>query len=122
MLKSLIQKLVRNRKGAAFVEYALLVGGIALIGAAAVSVFGHKTSDMLAATAAILPGAHADDNAAIVSGKIIETTAGDATNPISLDVATIQTNGGTDRLGTNVLGATFAAANPDFGGLVLEPQ
>jgi Flp pilus assembly pilin Flp len=119
-LKSLIQKLVRDRKGAAFVEYALLVGGIALIGAAAVATFGHKTSDMMAATAAILPGAHADDNGPIVSGKIIETTAA-ADGPIALDVATITGNSDTARLGANIMGAT----NPniaDFGGLVVEPQ
>ena len=73
-----MNKLLRNKKGAALVEYALVVAGVALISAAAVSIFGHKTSDMLAATATVLPGAHADDNGAIVSGKLIETTGADA--------------------------------------------
>src|SRR5438105_1108696 len=73
MLKSLIKKVIRNRRGAAFVEYALLVGGISLVGAGAISLFGHKTSDMLGTMTTILPGAHTDDNNAIISGKLIET-------------------------------------------------
>jgi Flp pilus assembly pilin Flp len=117
MLKSLIKRFLRNRKGAAFVEYALLIGGIALIGAAAVAVFGHKTSDMMAAVAAVLPGAHADDNGPIVSGKIIETTAATATEPITLDVTGIAGAPATARLGVNMGLATPEA----FGGLVTEP-
>src|SRR5689334_16598691 len=102
MLKSLIKKVIRNRKGAAFVEYALLVGGIALVGAAAVAVFGHKTSDMLGAAAAILPGAHFDDNSPLASGKIIETnnTSGKDGNAIGLDffgAIKANDNGATDR-------------------------
>ena len=73
MLK-LVRRLRKNKKGAALVEYALIVAGVALIGAVAVSLFGHKVSDMLATAAAVLPGAHADDNAPIVSGKTIETS------------------------------------------------
>ena len=53
----LVRRLLRNKRGAALVEYALIVAGVALIAAAAVSVFGHKTSDMLATAAAVLPGA-----------------------------------------------------------------
>src|SRR5438093_5467999 len=86
----------RNQKGAALVEYALIIAGVALIGAAAVSVFGHKVTDMLATSAAVLPGAHADDNAPIVSGKTIETSPnapgfdnGNAATGIGLDVNAI---------------------------------
>ena len=103
---------VRSQKGAALVEYSLLVAGIALIGAAAVAVFGHKTTDMMAAVAAVMPGAHADDNAPIVSGKIIETSGaangedsgGNAVNGIGLGVADIITNsdGTQSRLGNNL--------------------
>jgi len=107
----------RQRRGAALVEYALLIAGVALVAAAAVAVFGHKTNDMIAAVASVLPGAHAGDNGPIDSGKLIETT--DATGPtdgIEIDVATIVTNTATPRLGAN-LGVDTPA---DFGGLVLE--
>jgi Flp pilus assembly pilin Flp len=107
----------RNRRGAALVEYALLIAGVALICAAAVSIFGHKTSDMIAAVATILPGVHEDDNGPIDSGKLIETTAGATGDGANLDVVTIEGNTGNPRLGDNV---GLGADAPDFGGLVLE--
>jgi pilus assembly protein Flp/PilA len=113
-----MNNLVKRRKGQGLVEYALLVAGVALICAAAVSVFGHKTNDMLAAIATILPGAHTDDNGPIVSGHIIETTSG-ATGAIQVDAATIATTTGTDRLGQNVLGTKAGAPN-GFDGLVFD--
>jgi Flp pilus assembly pilin Flp len=106
----------RSRRGAALVEYALLIAGVALIAAASVSVFGHKTSDLISAVATILPGAHPDDNGPITSGKLIETT-GAATGAIELDAGTIATNSDTARLGTNV----GLDTPDDFGGLILEP-
>ena len=111
-------QLLRSKKGAALAEYSLLVAGIMLVGAAGVSVFGHKTSDMMGATAAVLPGAHADDNGPIVSGKIIETTdqgLGEGGNGIALDVATIAGSAGQQRLG-NQLGTGTSIST-----LVLEP-
>ena len=107
----------RKSKGQGLVEYGLIIAGVALICAAAISVFGHKTSDLIAAVAAVLPGAHAEDNAAFTSGKLIETTMGTATAPIELDVVDIVANTGTARLGANV----GVNAPADFGGLVLEP-
>jgi pilus assembly protein Flp/PilA len=102
----LIQRLLKNKKGAAMVEYALLVAGVALIGAASTAIFGHKTNDMIAMVAAVLPGAHTDDNAPIISGKIIETSplavgAGGAKG-IGLDVDAIIAGTDTSRLGTSV--------------------
>src|SRR5262249_31843536 len=93
MLK-LFGRLLRNNKGAALVEYALIVAGVALIGAVAVSLFGHKVSDMLATSAAVLPGAHPEDNAPIISGRTIETSpnaqgldqGGNSQQGIGLDV------------------------------------
>ena len=120
-MRRLFQKFVRKQKGAAMVEYALLIAGVALIGAAAVAIFGHKTTDMIAMTAAVLPGAHSDDNGPIVSGKIIETAPG-ATNAnndtaaIGLDITTIIASNGTVRLGNN-LGTVGNAAD-----LVLEAK
>ena len=102
----LVRRLKKNEKGAALVEYALIVAGVALIGAVAVSLFGHKVSDMLATAAAVLPGAHADDNAPIVSGKTIETSpnaqgtdqGGNAQTGIGLDVNAITRSNGRSRL------------------------
>lgn len=109
------------------VEYALLVAGVALIGAASTAIFGHKTNDMIGMVAAVLPGAHADDNAPIVSGKIIETSpnapgvdsGGAAAAGIGLDVDAISTATGTARLGTNV--GADGTVTP-LADLVLEAQ
>ncbi len=104
MKKNLIR---RRRRGAALVEYGLIVSGVALISAAAVSIFGHKTSDLIAAVATVLPGAHTDDNGTIVSGKIIETTSAgtDTSAGAAIDITTITANSNTTRLANN-LGVT----------------
>lgn len=117
-----MRKLFRNKKGQGLVEYGLIIAGVALICAAAVSVFGHKTSDLISAVATVLPGAHQDDNGPITSGKLIETTGADS-GAIALDVGTIAANTGDpagNRLDNNVLGA--AAVGDGFGGLILEPS
>jgi Flp pilus assembly pilin Flp len=107
----------RDRKGQALVEYALLVAGIALISAAAVSVLGYKTSGLIAAVAAVLPGAEASSNGPISSGHLIETTSGTTITGIALDVVQINSDSGTPRLGNNVLGTDTAG---QFGKLVLD--
>lgn len=120
----MLNALWKCKKGSALVEYALLIAGVALMGAAAVSTFGHKTSDMMAAVAAVMPGAHADDNAPIVSGKLIETTntvagttsTGAADTGIGLDIGAIIANQDTSRLGNNA-----ATGGGSLGDLVLEP-
>lgn len=109
-----------NKKGQGLVEYGLIIAGVALICAAAVSVFGHKTSDLISAVATILPGAHGDDNGPIVSGKLIETAQDGTTGAISLDAATIVANQATPRLGVNVGGASSTLGTDGFGGLILE--
>ena len=110
-MSKLVRRLLSERKGAALVEYALIVAGVALIGAAAVSVFGHKVTDMMATSAAVMPGAHADDNAPIVAGKTIETSAnapgfdsGNSATGIGLDVNAITQANGQTRLGDSVGG------------------
>lgn len=115
----MFMKMLREKTGAALVEYGLLIAGVALISAASVSLFGHKTSDLVATVAAILPGAHTDDNAPIVSGKLIETApiAAAAGSPIALDLPGIVAKSGTARLGQNV-GGTAGATN--IATLVLE--
>ncbi|TWT73320.1 Flp family type IVb pilin [Allorhodopirellula solitaria] len=110
-----MRKMFRNKKGQGLVEYGLIIAGVALICAAAVSVFGHKTSDLISAVAVILPCSHADDNGPMVSGKLIETTSAEDGGTISLDAVTIAANSGTSRLGNNT-----GVIGEDFGGLILE--
>jgi len=110
-----MRKFFSNKKGQGLVEYGLIIAGVALVCAAAISIFGHKTADLVAATAAVLPGAHTDDNGPIVTAKLIET-AQNADNELNLGVTAIAANSGTARMGVN-----FGLAAPgDFGGLVIE--
>lgn len=81
-----------NKRGAALVEYGLIVAGVALVAAAAVSIFGTKTAGMIGASAAILPGAHQEDNGPIVAGKLIDTTV-NADGSITVDTTTQDTTG-----------------------------
>lgn len=104
------------------VEYALLIAGVVLVSAAATAIFGHKTSDLIAGVAAVLPGAHEDDNAPIVSGKVIETAA-NADGNLTLDMATIAgAASGTERLGYN-LGLPTGETTPGaLSALVVEVE
>jgi Flp pilus assembly pilin Flp len=118
----MLKKLFKNRKGAALVEYALLVGGIALIAAGAISLFGHKTTDIIETMAAVVPGAHTDDNGPVISGKLIETKAGitgagGVSTGIGIDFAAVAAGVGTNRLGINVAGSGSAG---DIATLILE--
>ena len=69
-----MRKQLRNKKGQGLVEYGILVGGIALVALAATAILGHKTTDLIGTVAAALPGAHEEDNGAIVSGQLVATT------------------------------------------------
>ncbi len=71
-----MRKLLRNKKGQGLVEYGILVGGVALVALAAVAILGHKTTDLIGVVATVLPGAHAEDAAPMVSGQIVSTTVG----------------------------------------------
>lgn len=83
----LIKQTRRSKRGAALVEYGLIVAGVALVAAAAVSIFGTKTAGMIGASAAVLPGAQAADNGAIATGKVVQTTT-DANGNIVTDSST----------------------------------
>ena len=108
MLRTL-RNLLRNKKGQGLAEYGLLVAAIIVMSLAAVSIYGHKTSDMWAVGAALLPGAHADDLGAIRSGKLIATT-GDGTtgDPIELDTGDIVLGTGND-IGVGLFGTAGGA-------------
>ncbi len=97
-----IRNFLRNKKGAALVEYALLVAGIAIVGIAAVSILGHKTSDLIGTSAAIIPGVAADDNDEISSGRLVETQNDLVNGATAVDVEQIVNNSGTERLGNNL--------------------
>jgi Flp pilus assembly pilin Flp len=88
----------RGRRGAALVEYGLIVAGVALVAAAAVSIFGHKTAQMIGTSAAMLPGATDADNGTIVTGKVVRTGT-DADGNITVDPGqgnTLENNLGVD--------------------------
>ncbi len=118
----MLKKLFRDRKGQGLVEYALLIAGVALISAAAISTFGHKTSDLISAMAVILPGAHTGDNAPIQSGHLIETDQNGTGGSIELSTTQILAQNGTDRLGANLLGPASAGAANGLGGMIVESQ
>jgi len=83
-------KILKNTKsakrGAALVEYGLIVAGVALVSLVAVSVFGGKTAKLIGVSAAAIPGATESDNGTIVSGKVA-AVKNDGTN-IVLDAGT----------------------------------
>jgi hypothetical protein len=104
------------------VEYALLVAGVSLICMASVSILGHKTNDLLAAIASVLPGAHPVDNGAIDSGQLVEVTPAVAlgANGMGIDVGTIAgANATLNRLNINTFGTPLAGG--DWATLVLSP-
>ena len=115
----MLKRLKKNQKGAALLEYALLIAGIALIGGAAVSTFGHKTADLIGTVAVVIPGAHPDDNAPIISGHLLESGSGaKAGSPaIGLSVNSIDVTGTVDRLNKNVGLDTGNGDSP----LIVEP-
>lgn len=77
-----------RRRGAAMVEYAVLLGAVTLVGLIGISVLGHKTNDLVAALAVLLPGAHEDDDFFLSSGALIETSA-DASGVGRFDITDI---------------------------------
>ena len=96
----LLKQTRRSKRGAALVEYGLIVAGVALVAAAAVSIFGTKTAGMIGASAAVLPGAQAADTGAIVTGKVVGTTTDSAGN-IIVDTDNQLNNTLGDNLGIN---------------------
>ena len=122
----MLRKLLRDRKGQGLVEYAMIIAGVALVCAAATSLFGHKTSQLISAVATVLPGAHQADNGPIAQGELIETTFVPNTNAsasggqaIALDLNTIAGESNTPRLARNIVGSS---GTNFFNGLVVDAQ
>jgi hypothetical protein len=91
-----IIKTRKARKGQALVEYALIIATVALTSIVALTVFGKKTSDVLAVCAGILPAAHAVENAPIADAALFALTK-DAQGNTILDVSNLCAIGGVDR-------------------------
>ena len=105
MLKN-IANIFRNRRGQGLVEYGILVGGIALVSLASTAILGHKTNDLIATCAAVLPCAHNDDVGPIASGKLVSTT--EDTNGVialSAEPGSIEGNLGINGIATRVVEA-----------------
>ena len=84
-MKNLKQTQAKKR-GAALVEYGLIVAGVALVAAGSVAIFGHKTSALIASSARIIPGENANDNKVIEVGEIIATKT-DANGFVTIDAS-----------------------------------
>ncbi len=78
----------RSRRGQGLVEYIIIVASVALIALVAVSIFGHKVADQYAIGAGMLPGAHTEDNVAIVTGEFAGFTQNTDGNNIANGVVT----------------------------------
>jgi len=113
-----LRKVLRNKKGQGLVEYAILIGGVALVCLAAVALLGHKTNDIIALVTGVLPGAHTDDNGPILSGKLVATSI-DSNGGIGLDLAAASAGGATYSLGYN-LGLEGGAGGGTVASLVVE--
>jgi pilus assembly protein Flp/PilA len=121
----MFRKLARDRKGQGLVEYALLVTGIAVVSLAAISLLGHKTSDLMGTAATMVPGAHTGDNGPILSGHLIETDNNGQGGSIEVSVngpGSILSQNGTDRLGMNLFGPGSAGSANGVGGLIIESE
>jgi Flp pilus assembly pilin Flp len=114
-----MRKLIRNRKGQGLVEYALIIAGVALICIVGITMFGHKVADLIGTVAAILPGAHTDDNAPIVAGHLIETDNNGPGGSIEISQTGIIADEGTDRINSMLLGGT-SGDGTDGSSLVTE--
>jgi Flp pilus assembly pilin Flp len=85
-----LNKHITNKKrGAALVEYGLIVAGVALVAAAAVSVFGSKAAGLVSASARILPGANDADNKAIDVSHIVSVDASGSSIKLKTDDPTL---------------------------------
>ena len=117
----MFKRLINDRKGQGFTEYALLVAGIALVGVVSVAIIGQKTGELLAAVATVLPGNDPASNGPIQTGAIVEYQNAGGGVPIAVDLPTILANQQTERTNSN-LGFDDNGLSLDLGDLVREPS
>ena len=92
-----------------------LIAGVALVCAATVSMFGEKTAELLASLTVVLPGAHAEDNAPIATGRLIEVKNNGNGLALDLDAISAGNLSGTRELGKRIGGGSF-----DQSGLIVD--
>ncbi len=86
-----------KRRGQGLVEYIIIIASVALIALVSVSIFGHKVADQYAIGAGMLPGAHTEDNLAIVTGEYAGFTANaDGNNVANGEVSWANITGNTE--------------------------
>jgi len=101
----IMSKNISKRRGQGLVEYIIIVASVALISLVALSVFGHKVADQYAIGAGMLPGAHTEDNQAIVTGFYadVDTTGGTTSANGEVSWADITGNGTVGEMDNNVV-------------------
>ncbi|MDX1971114.1 MAG: hypothetical protein SFY68_01145 [Candidatus Sumerlaeia bacterium] len=106
----------QTKKAQGMVEYAILLAGVALVAISSVSVLGQKTTDLIATTAFVLPGAQASSNGPIFVGKLVEYTPAVSSNPadaIKVDLQTILDRSATNRFDTNMYDGEWVLTFPN---------
>lgn len=99
----MIRRILKKKKGQGFVEYALLVAGVALVGAIGVTILGEKTNEILAGVAATLPGVNGVNNAPIVAGALLEyDTNGNGDLVLDFQQISLNNDGTNPRLTNNI--------------------
>lgn len=106
--------MVRRKRGQALAEYALIVSGVTLVGFVAVVAFGHNVADLIATTAAILPGSEPQYDKPAYVGEFIELDV--TADRLTLDVSAIADNINREawRLDDNVSGSFYTNAWSDL--------
>jgi pilus assembly protein Flp/PilA len=104
----------RSRRGAALVEYGLLVAGVAVVALAAVAILGGKVSGLFATSAAVLPGTQAT-NTPIQAGQFVQTTT-EGGVAVDADGQSLAENLGIDQSALDQLVITPDPVAPSSGG------
>jgi Flp pilus assembly pilin Flp len=122
-MSRIVRRLRQYETGAALVEYALIIAGVALIGAAAVWIFGNRVTGMLTTAAAHLPGGQTDTNTPNLRGRINETPPnangfeeGNPATGIGVDIDASREASRQPRLDENI------GANGSLSSLVIETK
>jgi pilus assembly protein Flp/PilA len=104
----MFKRLFKNRKGQGFVEYALLIVGVAMVGLIGVTILGVKTNHMISALALTLPGPNNSENNKLNTGTMLEVEKG-ANTFLQIgynDIALNRSTGNFNRLHNNLTGDT----------------
>ncbi len=73
----MFKRVLKNKKGQGFVEYALLIVGVAMVGLIGVTILGVKTNHMISALALTLPGPNNGENNKLNTGTMLEIEKGE---------------------------------------------